>query len=354
VDADANLEGELRSAHWFAGAGVPGDWTVYHVDEAARRAGRVDWASVYPVRSHRRAWALAGLFALAGVVASLTVPALERAPWSSDAAELEAFANSLPPELREQLEEWLRSLDADDLAASDPAKADENVVEFDMLLDDLPPELREKLMDLARARQAADAADPGEGAPGSEPGEHETARLDDLRWEFEDAAAREAAAEASAANPAESADAEHEGEQSGASEGQSADAATPGQAARMSIREAVRESAASQMMMESDRPTPGGDSGPGGNGQRDDPRGSGGLMDIAQALRREQVQAHADANGDRTPNDDIRRRTEQTSSALAYGDAVDPAAGDRSRSVGAAPPPDGRRSLVYDYFTRRP
>src|SRR5262245_48422297 len=54
VDDDATLRGELRSAHWFAGASNRDAWADYHLDKAADRADGVDWTALYPpVRAGR-------------------------------------------------------------------------------------------------------------------------------------------------------------------------------------------------------------------------------------------------------------------------------------------------------------
>src|SRR5690348_5102686 len=46
LDADAALEGELRSAHWFASHPAPPEssaWTDFHLERASRRVDSVSW-----------------------------------------------------------------------------------------------------------------------------------------------------------------------------------------------------------------------------------------------------------------------------------------------------------------------
>ena len=82
LDRAADLGGALRSAFWFADPdrSVPSDgaapeWVAFHLDEAASRAGRVDWKQVYAPSSSRRAL-------LSTVAFALVTVGLSVAPWS--------------------------------------------------------------------------------------------------------------------------------------------------------------------------------------------------------------------------------------------------------------------------------
>jgi hypothetical protein len=61
VDRAADLDGSLRSAHWFAvnaaaGAGAS-PWIARHLEEAASRAADVDWPRIFRRRSPHLRWA---------------------------------------------------------------------------------------------------------------------------------------------------------------------------------------------------------------------------------------------------------------------------------------------------------
>jgi len=347
ADADAGLGGELRSAHWFVSAGTHDAWASYHVAQAAERTSTVQWPALYPREPRRRAWLTAIALSAASLMVSLVVPPLDRLPFQPTR---EVLADSeLTPEQLAQLEAWLASLDPEDLMAADGAldEALGNQLEID--LSDLSPELREKLEELARSaegraaleRSAADAPEAGEPVTNRE----------DLDWATDEAAARQANADAAATDLSEAGveqQAQNGEESAEAAAGGTSSSEPPSESGRLSAREAAGEASASQFIQAEGGP-PGGDSGPGDPNLANAPAGQAAEA-IAVALREERVRAHADATGDTNP-DAATRRTGQADSALVFEGGSVPVAG-RSRSVGAPPPPDGRRPLVFDFFTR--
>jgi hypothetical protein len=104
----------------------------------------------------------------------------------------------------------------------------------------------------------------------------------------------------------------------------------------------------------------GGDSssGPGGNqgnncGPGSDPAECAKeFASIAQALRKELIEASADMLGENVPTEDIRRKTEQGASALGFTRIAPPATAERSRAVSPPAVPDARRPLLFNYFIR--
>src|SRR5438067_4951017 len=55
IDRDAGLDGELRSAHWFAARQQREAWADFHVNRAADRIASFDWGRLYPRPTDRRA-----------------------------------------------------------------------------------------------------------------------------------------------------------------------------------------------------------------------------------------------------------------------------------------------------------
>src|SRR5581483_4251341 len=77
----AGLNGELRSAHWFAAqrAGEAGweagqtasGWAAFHVAQAAERATAVDWQRLYPAPRTARLWTATAALSIAALALSI-------------------------------------------------------------------------------------------------------------------------------------------------------------------------------------------------------------------------------------------------------------------------------------------
>ena len=74
VDTDAQLRGELRSAHWFSTTGRAGRVDVLSPQPRRDRAAQVSWRELYPRESGTRAWVMSGVCAVAGVALAVIVP----------------------------------------------------------------------------------------------------------------------------------------------------------------------------------------------------------------------------------------------------------------------------------------
>jgi hypothetical protein len=105
-----------------------------------------------------------------------------------------------------------------------------------------------------------------------------------------------------------------------------------------------------KMMMGGGGPM-GGDSRPGAGGSNKDARGAADALLVAQALRKELVEASADALGQNVDKEDLRRKTEQGSSSLGFT-RVAPPAFEPSRASAPPPVPEARRSLLLNFFIR--
>jgi hypothetical protein len=90
----------------------------------------------------------------------------------------------------------------------------------------------------------------------------------------------------------------------------------------------------------------------GGAGNSGPPPNSGRMKDLAQALRKETVEATADTAGDNVLSE-TRRKTERGQATVGF---TQTAAAPSARSHASAPPPvpEDRRGAVQTYFSRTP
>lgn len=366
MDETAGLDGELRSASWFAARETRDAWADLHLARAAGRLQAADWASLYPVPPARLAKAMTAALVLGTLAVALGLPhagrlqsppsALrgQRRPVATPAAE----ADALLPELQKQLEALLAAAEGDPAAAGAPATA----ADLRRLLAALGT-LRDagKLKDLARAMAAAPATTP-EGssremkaladraqraaqAPTLAPDVRDA--LEKVSDEMADAAR---AAQPPGENPSQAASSRE------AAQSEPAGGKKPGavdEVAIQSISEAEAGGGAGIVMMGS-KDDAAGKSSPGlGLGGGSDPGSGGGhLAELQAALRQETVEANADAAGDNIQTE-ARRKTGQGRASVTYA-GTEVVGFDRGRA--AAPPavPESRRAVVQTYFMRKP
>jgi hypothetical protein len=133
--------------------------------------------------------------------------------------------------------------------------------------------------------------------------------------------------------------------------GDSASQASTAESSLRMVREPASEAGRGQAKLGGG--TMGGDSGPGRGGEGLG-RGAGrGVLLTQDMLRRELVEANADTRGSNVPIEDIRRKTEQSSSTLGFTRVAPRGAYDRSRTAPPPPVPDARRSWLQQYFVRK-
>lgn len=357
VDHDADLAGELRSAHWFADRSDRDSWADYHVACAADRASAVAWDRLYPPVAAGKPWAATAALTAAAIAVAFVGP-VGRAAKPSDliAAEVAELAEALPPELQARLNQLLAAMDAGDVSA-DAAKA--TLEELKALMSQIDPKLQEKLAELAKnmplgkdaatKRKDLDAEDANERADNAMAGMPE-----DVKWALEDLAARLANEnrnrETAEGNPSASSETGETARGSSQAEATQANAAEAG-AQLMRQSASAAEAGASQMMM-AGAGAMGGDSSGGAGGNSPNQGGPLDFKSIAQALRQEIIEANTDDLGKDLPKEDIRRKTERGRSALGFTGAAAPTTYDRSRATAPPTVPDARRPLIYNYFIR--
>ena len=355
VDTDAALQGELRSAHWFETTGGQAEqdpWAEYHIDRAAERASRVDWTALYPAVKAGKHWASTAALSVAVVVLSVSLPTRLISAPSEKAASLDpSLAAQLPPDLAKKLAALMAQLEAGEMDKNAKLLTLE---EMKAMMAKLDPAMQKKLAEmLEKAAMKSDMAKADAKDARSERAENSTAGLpEDVRWAQEDLAQRAAQAnqdrQTNPNNPSASSETGEKGAGSAQAEqkaGANAESATP------MVREAAADPGG-KMMMGGGGPM-GGDSRPGAGGNQGAQQGAAEALLLAQALKKETLEANADALGENVDKDDLRKKTEQGKSTLGYSRVEAPRTFDPSRAAAPPPVPEARRQLLLNYFIRK-
>jgi hypothetical protein len=361
LDEGAGLGGELRSAFWFAQQREPAPWAAFHLDRAAERVTVLNWSDFYPAVRATRAWAVTGVFVVAAIALGIHIPPGHVAPRAGAAKAATGPADDvplellLPPDVRRKLEDLLAQIENGKIAA---AAANAKLKELQDLLSKIDPSLDPALAKLAK--QAAEAS-LAENKTADAKSLAERAKADaqaalppDLKEQLEDLASRLANPRLGA-RQGESAERSASGDQgqlSKASNGANAQQANAAEAAMQLSREAASDPQSGQMML-AGAGQMGGDSSAGAGGNSGGKSNSASAALIAQALKREMIEASADVQGQNITSEDIRRKTEQGKSSLGFTHVIPPPTIDPSRTLPPPPVPDARKPLVMQYFIRR-
>jgi hypothetical protein len=364
IDEDAQLGGELHSAHWFAGRSTDAggsepeaaSWSTFHLAQAAKRIQNVDWSTLYPSVQAGRQWMTSVALVAVAIVALVIGPrsratVLRDQGLSPEEVQQALAMDMLPDELQAKIDALLGEIGEGGLTEAEARlKMDE--------LRDLLGQLSDlKESDLAKG-DAADAKmgdKPAEGADlaakAEEAASANAGLPEDVRWSLEDLANRLANAQKnqSETNKDNASASEQTGEQGEAAEG--AEAAEMTQAAGMQmVREAASDASEGQMM-QGGGGAMGGDSRPGAGGNQ----GGQGPLDmkaLSEALRQEMIQAQQDQLGENIDTE-LRRKTEQSQAKVNFTRVPAPTTFDRSRAALPPPVPEAHRSLLQRYFNRR-
>lgn len=355
IDDDASLKGELRSAHWFAEASGRDAWADYHLDRAVVQADQVDWRALYPSVRAARSWALTGVMLTAALLISFGVTGLVPGQWKRTPV---ADAVSISDDLQKKLEALLAAIEEGRLTASDTKAALEKMKD---LMAKVDPELQKKIDQLLKDKPLGDQAnnkrldlDKETLAERAERDKASSGGLpEDVRWALEDLASRLAQQSAdrqtAKGNPAGS---QETGEKGIGSQQAETAQATAAEAAMQMVREAASEADAAKMMMGGGGMM-GGDSQSGAGGNKGKETGAADALLIAQALRKEILEATSDTQGANVNKEDLRRKTEQGTSSLGFTRVQVPAGFERGRADAPQPVPEARRDLLLKYFIRR-
>lgn len=351
VDRDAGLAGELRSAHWFESEAERDPWVEFHLSRALARATQVDWKTLYPAVRGGRQWAGTAIMALLVVGLAVRMPA--KAPTRPIFGDAE-LAAALPAELQDKLAKLMAQLEA---GAMDPEAKQVSLAELKELMAKLDPALQKKLAEMLEKQALGQDANTKrkdlDKEERADRAENSAAGLpEDVRWALEDMAAKMAQAsqeqrQTEGKNPSASSETGEQGMGSAQAEQKQA---TMENAAPM-VREAASDPGG-KMMMGGGGPM-GGDSRPGAGGNTPNQQGAAEAILLAQALRKELLEASADALGENVDKEDLRKKTEQGKSTLGYTRVAPPSAYEPSRSTAPPPVPEARRSLLLNYFIRK-
>jgi hypothetical protein len=259
---------------------------------------------------------------------------------------------ALPPDLAKQLQDLLAGAEAGTLSAADAKR----LADLNALLKTIDPKSDPQLAELLkRIQAAANAATDQKQALGDLAKAGTASKTpDDLKAAMEDLASKLASGQ-TAEKPDGSfneAPKLNEGQFGKASAQAQASQANAIQAAVQLVREAASDPGQGQPMMGGG--AMGGDSSAGRGGNAGAKTGAATAAIKAEALRRELVEANADIAGANVTKEDLRRKTEQGKSALAFTHAAAATTVDKSRAVPPPPVPDARRALVQSYFIRHP
>lgn len=350
LDTDAGLQGELRSAHWFAANPVSNPWTSFHLDRATGHIDSVSWSSVYPPVKAARAWAGSALLATAAIAVVLTsawpmakgnTPAVNAKDAKKIAGEPES---GIPADLQKQIDELLRKIQS---GAMPMDEAREKVAE-----------LRDKLAGLDPKMQAALAKAAGEQKPSTEKSDAKSLAdrakeaaakpflPQDMKWSMEDLASKLKYA----GKPTEKASEEDQkGQEMSKGAGEKSDAAPKaGDAGSQMTRMSAADAQSTQMMAATMAPM-GGERGP----NTDPKKGTVGQpLDMRADLRKETIEADEDTEGTNVLNE-IRKKSEKSNAALGFTRVAPLAAYDKSHAAPPPAPSDAVRALLKNYFIRK-
>jgi hypothetical protein len=355
VDSDAGLTGELRSAHWFEAQGDRDAWAEFHIKHATTRATGVDWPALYPRDRSPRAWVVTAVLAVAAVALAVRMPAPVRANASAVMTDADVAPQiaALPKDLQDKLAALLAQLDQAAANKDSAAKAS-TLADLKDLMAKLDPAMQKKLADMLEKKALDKNANNTASAQDAKPDAAETATAglpEDAKWAQENQAAK--MAQTDEKKPADP--------KNGAASGKAADqkkgdAQSPqaGDATAEATAPLMREAASEQnskVMMGGGGPM-GGDSRPGSGAGNDPTKGAAEALLVAQALKKEMVEANADALGENVDKEDLRRKTEQGKSGLGFTRTAAPRV-EPSRATAPPPVPEARRPLLFSYFIRR-
>ncbi len=359
LDAHARLDGEARSAFWFAEHDVRDAWIDFHLARAAERLRAIDWAGLYPAPAAGRAKLATGLMVAAAIALVVLIPGGagiaasdgHRRP-SVTAAQRPGVIVALPPDLRKQLEAMLVAAESGQGRALTAAEVRDLLARLDELAH-RDPAKQAGSPAAAPGERPANEADIKAFAERAKKASESTSLEPEVRDALSDMADKlgEADQNANAMASRDPEDAAAARDSGGETQQSKSGGGKQDSASVQSVKEAAGGSAAGVMMMTSDDASNARDGGLGLGGGSADRNGGGHLAELGAALRKETIEAARDLQGENVQTE-RRRQTEHGDATTAYSRSAAPPA-ERGSSTAPPPVPESRRAAVKSYFIRK-
>jgi len=358
LDARASLNGELRSAYWFAQHDVRDPWIEFHLARAAARLRAVDWTALYPAARVAREKTATALLVVFVLLVALFVPG--GSPLSALTSEPDAAARThaavipaglLPPELRRQIEKLLATAEGGNGRSLTASEVQDLLKKLDQLkagrTDDPARGADQRPSDKAKA----DAKALAQRARRDSEMESLEPEVRDALADMANKLSEEAGTKPTSAKDAREAAGAKDTQQGDTAQSASSSSGDKQDGSVQSLKDAAGAGGIGIVMMADQNGSNSKEAGLGLGGGSGDRNGGGSLADLGAALRRETVEAKTDNPGENIFTG-VKRKTEHGDAALAYTH-VQPGAAERGRSTAPPAVPDSRKAAVRSYFTRK-
>src|SRR5262249_15699345 len=356
LDARASLNGELRSALWFAEHDARDPWIDFHLVRAAERLRAIDWSALYPSERAPREKTATALLTVLVLLTTLFVPGgsplSARAPGDDAAGARRHSApipsGVLPSALLRQIQALLDAAEGRNGRSLTEAEVRDLLAKLDELragTADPVPRGADPKKELSKAdvKALAERARRDSENASLEPEVRDS--LSDLANKLSDEPQSQATTAKDAREAAGAKDTQQGDTAQSASSGDKQDGSV------QSLKDAAAGGGIGVGRRTNEKGATSKEAGLGlGGGDGDDAHG-GSLADLGAALRRETVEAKTDTPGENVFTG-VKRRTEHGDASVAYTH-VQPGAAERGRSTAPPAVPDSRKAAVRGYYTRK-
>lgn len=359
IDAHANLDGELRSAHWFAQHAERDPWVDFHLSRAVERVQAIDWSSLYPAPSAGRSQLATAALTTVALAVALLVPGRTgvlaregaRAPGVTTRAAGAISIDALTPEMLAAIE--------DAVSAAEAAQGGTSTAnQVQSLLEQLRQLRGQKSVpgatpDKPSAPGAATEAGVKDLAERAKRAAEDTRLPENVREPLAEVA--DTLAEAARTQPSDPKNAQKAAGAPDDHKGQAAQTRSTARqedAAAASAKDTAAGAGMGVIMMAEPNPATSKEGGQGlgsGAGQETDSEEK--LATLGAALRKETIAADADNPGDNVLTE-LRRKTGHGDASVGFTRSAGTA--ERGRATAPPPVPEARRAAVKSYFVRKP
>ncbi|MEO7275287.1 MAG: hypothetical protein ABIX28_14185 [Vicinamibacterales bacterium] len=357
LDRAAGLEGSLRSAHWFVGhtpaaadVGPSGSWIASHLEDAASRAGRVDWARVFHLSSRRWSWAftLSCVLLTAGLSVRPLPRLVRRTIEPTAAATVSASPPAAAPSLAPQILEGIKAM----RSGRPPSEAQLSAIGQALQTARHDPAARKRIeaevngSDAKGAEAQRSAPSDNDGAAWSDD-YHNGFEMSDLDWAYQEAMARGRSEPAAKAEPGGEVTAAPPGKREPAAKGKQGEPASAGELTGSPVEGDTRGRPAdfASLLRGTQHST-------GKASAEDQAKDAGRVARLTAALRTEVVHASSQITLPDLDRPAARRATNASQAPVVGPDPSKQVRYDRSRASQPPAVPEARRPLLRGYFLR--